>query len=81
MNPSVVILSCGRDNRFGHPHKETLARLEAQGAKVYRTDRQGALTLETDGTTLNITAVPAVEAHKENPPVSNTGGSLQTDSR
>lgn len=47
VGPKVAIISCGRDNNFGHPHKETLARLN--GVKIYRTDQQGAITLESDG--------------------------------
>jgi competence protein ComEC len=44
----VALVSVGRDNRYGHPSPEALARL-ARGATVWRTDRDGALLLETDG--------------------------------
>ncbi len=48
-SPQAAILSCGRENRFGHPHKETLQRLVEQNVTIFRTDQQGALALESDG--------------------------------
>ncbi|MCF8720100.1 DNA internalization-related competence protein ComEC/Rec2 [Nitrospina gracilis] len=44
-----ALISAGYVNPFGHPHDETLKRLAGQGARVWRTDRQGALTVTTDG--------------------------------
>jgi competence protein ComEC len=55
VKPSAAIVSCGRDNRFGHPHNETLARLAAQGIRLFRTDLQGAITLESDGERIALT--------------------------
>ncbi len=52
VSPKIGVISCGRENRFGHPHKETLDRL--QGIQLFRTDTQGAVTLESDGQ--NVTA-------------------------
>jgi competence protein ComEC len=52
--PSVALISCGRGNRFGHPAMEVLDRLSAIGAAVFRTDRHGAITVETDGTTVRV---------------------------
>jgi competence protein ComEC len=43
------VISCGRGNRFGHPAPEVLGRLEAAGATVFRTDRDGQITIETNG--------------------------------
>lgn len=44
LRPETAIISVGNNNN-GHPHPETLARLFASGAKVYRTDRSGSITL------------------------------------
>jgi competence protein ComEC len=53
--PAVAIVSVGARNPFRHPAPEALDRLEAAGARVYRTDRDGAVILETDGVHLAIT--------------------------
>jgi competence protein ComEC len=47
--PQFALISAGRGNTFGHPAPEVLRRLEEIGAHVYRTDRDGQITLETDG--------------------------------
>jgi competence protein ComEC len=52
--PQIAVISCGRGNTFGHPAPEVLARLEAIGARVYRTDRDGEVTVETDGREVNV---------------------------
>ena len=45
VNPQVVVFPVGYRNRFGHPHQEVVERYRAIGARIYRTDRDGALTL------------------------------------
>lgn len=42
LTPSVAVVPVG-ENNYGHPSEETLARLEASGAAVYRTDESGAV--------------------------------------
>src|SRR5258706_237182 len=54
--PQLAVISVGARNPFRHPSPEVLARLEAAGARVYRTDRDGAVVLETDGRVLRVTA-------------------------
>jgi competence protein ComEC len=47
--PQIALVSCGRGNRFGHPVPEVIRRLEEASVRVYRTDRDGQITVETDG--------------------------------
>ncbi|MFK7804703.1 MAG: DNA internalization-related competence protein ComEC/Rec2 [Anaerolineae bacterium] len=49
IRPQVVIISAGLDNRFGHPHPELLARLQAVGTVVLRTDTMGSIEIISDG--------------------------------
>ncbi|MDE7287490.1 MAG: MBL fold metallo-hydrolase [Lachnospiraceae bacterium] len=49
VSPEYAVISCGKENNYGHPHKETLAVLEAAGAEIYRTDEQGSIIAISDG--------------------------------
>lgn len=56
VKPKYAVISCGRHNRYGFPSPDVIAAYEKRGAKVYRTDLQGAITVESDGTKLEITS-------------------------
>lgn len=43
-NPQIAMISAGRDNAYGHPHRETLERLRRQGCRIYQTPESGAVT-------------------------------------
>lgn len=45
LTPDAAIISCGKNNSYGHPHAELLERLEGAGAEILRTDESGAITL------------------------------------
>ena len=49
VSPEVAVISCGLDNEYGHPHDETLEKLDAIGCDVLRTDLNGDITISTDG--------------------------------
>ncbi|MEW6189354.1 MAG: DNA internalization-related competence protein ComEC/Rec2 [Actinomycetota bacterium] len=49
VSPQVAVISVGEGNPFGHPAKSTLGKLKSLGAKIYRTDRDGDVTISTDG--------------------------------
>ena len=53
--PRFAVVSVGARNPFRHPGPEVLARLSDAGARVYRTDRDGAVLVETDGASLWVT--------------------------
>lgn len=54
--PRVAIVSVGAHNRYGHPSAEALDRLRRHGAEVWRTDRDGTITVVTDGHTMTLRA-------------------------
>jgi competence protein ComEC len=49
LRPRVVIFSCGRNNRFGHPHPVVVDRYRALGSAIFSTAEDGAVFVETDG--------------------------------
>jgi competence protein ComEC len=54
LHPALAIVSAGRANHFGHPVPEVLDRYRAIGAEVFRTDRDGAVMLATDGHVVDV---------------------------
>jgi len=46
INPDWAVVSCGRSNRFDHPHRSVLETLASNGVDVYRTDLQGDVSFE-----------------------------------
>ena len=47
--PEIAVISVGKNNSYGHPHKEVLEMLATYGLKVFRTDRDGDVEVITDG--------------------------------
>ncbi|MBR0091619.1 MAG: ComEC/Rec2 family competence protein [Lachnospiraceae bacterium] len=56
LDARVALISCGRANRYGHPHAELLERLAADGARIYTTPESGAITVRTatDGASFTV---------------------------
>lgn len=54
--PQVAMVSAGRSNLFGHPAPDVIERLRGHGATTYRTDRHGAISVETDGREVRVRA-------------------------
>ena len=50
VNPETSIIFCGKGNQYGHPHQETLTLLQNLGINIYRTDLNGTILVETNGT-------------------------------
>ncbi len=48
VNPEVAIISCGKDNSYGHPHEETVTYLESNGIDYLRTDECGSIVYRLD---------------------------------
>ena len=55
VGPRIAVISVGEPNGYGHPTPEALARLARAHARVFRTDRDGTVTVETDGARIELT--------------------------
>ncbi|MCP3875848.1 MAG: DNA internalization-related competence protein ComEC/Rec2 [Desulfobacteraceae bacterium] len=49
VQPKSVIISCGWRNRYGFPHYKVLKRYKEKGANIFRTDKDGAIFISSDG--------------------------------
>lgn len=49
VDPDYGVISCGVDNKYGHPHRETLETIKKFDIETYRTDTQGQINLISDG--------------------------------
>ena len=47
--PGIGVISCEKGNSYGHPHEETLSRLNDADVTVYRTDLEGSIVIFSDG--------------------------------
>lgn len=54
VNPSIALISCGMDNRYKHPGKKLLARLDNAKAQVYVTAEYGEIRIRSDGSSYRI---------------------------
>ncbi|GAA0419232.1 MULTISPECIES: MBL fold metallo-hydrolase [Virgibacillus] len=54
VNPQVAIYSAGKDNNYGHPHKETIKKIKNAGIDLYGTDNDGTIIITTNGTEYQI---------------------------
>ena len=52
VDPQYGVISCGKDNDYGHPHQETLELYGKLATQLLRTDKLGTIVFETDGETL-----------------------------
>ena len=58
IGPRIALLSVGSDNSFNLPHPDVVTRYEESGCRILRTDKDGAIRLETDGS-----SVVKIETH------------------
>lgn len=55
VSPDYAVITCGLNNSYGHPHRETVEVLEEIRANVYRCDLHGEIVLVSDGKTVTVT--------------------------
>jgi len=69
--PKYAVISCGRNNQYGHPHDDLLSRLRDAEVTVYRTDMQGTITAVSDGVNVTFSTERNVNA-ETNPTQTST---------
>ena len=55
VDPLYAVISCEAGNRYGHPHRETVKKLEDKNITTYRTDRDGTILAESTGGSIHFT--------------------------
>lgn len=58
VNPKYALISCGKGNDYGHPHKETMGKLKAKNIPVCRTDENGNIVCTSDGKNISFNCSP-----------------------
>lgn len=58
-NPRFAVISCAKNNDYGHPHAPVLRTLRRLGAQLYRTDDQGTVVCYSDGSNIVWNREPA----------------------
>jgi len=54
VKPAIAVITVGEHNQYGVPDQIVLDRLSSVGARIYRTDRDGAITVRTNGNSLDV---------------------------
>lgn len=57
VNPKYAIIQVGKNNKYNHPTKKTLNKLNERNIKIYRTDLDGTIKLTSDGNNINIETI------------------------
>lgn len=57
VNPKYAIIQVGTNNKYNHPSKQTLDKLNKKNIKIYRTDENGTIKLTSDGKNINIETI------------------------
>ena len=78
VNPDYAVISCGKDNSYGHPHQETMDKLNAADISIFRTDEQGTVVAVSDGSSITWSSAPDTEgvSGSEASPGQQTDGDL-----
>lgn len=58
VEPKYAVISCGKDNKYGHPHQEIITKLNNKNIEIYRTDLDGTIIATSDGENINFNKKP-----------------------
>lgn len=76
--PTYAVISCGRDNPYGHPHEQTLDTLQEFDIQVFRTDEQGSIVAVSDGNSITWNVEPSQTWKAGTKPESDTAPTAGT---
>lgn len=65
MHPESVVISAGKDNKYGHPSEDALARFKAMGCDIYRTDELGDIIAVSDGKNITFNTAQSSNTSKD----------------
>ncbi|WP_053955462.1 ComEC/Rec2 family competence protein [Inediibacterium massiliense] len=65
VNPKYAVIMCETGNDYGHPHKETMEKLEQRNISIYRTDQQGTIIASSNGQEINFNISSTNDAYKK----------------
>lgn len=60
INPEFGVISCGQDNKYGHPHQDVLNRLNERNVQVFQTSSNGTIVATGNGQTINFNTEPLI---------------------
>ena len=79
IDPSISVIEVGKNNSYGHPHKEIRERLSQMNTKVYRTDINGSIIVTSNGSKLTVeTEKGSADTGSSSSSLSNTTSSSST---
>jgi competence protein ComEC len=64
VTPTYAVISCGKDNSYGHPHREAMQRLNGIDVEIYRTDENGTVIFMSDGENITISVEREAEIYE-----------------
>lgn len=59
--PAYAVISCGKDNQYGHPHADTLEKMQSMDIGIFRTDDQGTIVATSNGSTISFNVEPSTD--------------------
>ena len=65
VDPMYAVIQCEKGNDYGHPHKETIQKLNAKGIEIFRNDELGEIVITTDGKNITVKSGESILSEAE----------------